>query len=191
MRRLTWILLILFFALGIFVWFKRLPENEIKTIWSLGTPTPTTFTENLISPENGPINKVSVQKVGGNKVTIDKTSGKWIVVTAIKRDADQNLAEEIAGQALDLRINRKFTTAPSSRDTGLNQPDYKITLLLINGSLFSLDIGKQTVIGSGYYVGTEEGSVYIIRQNEIDSLISILDDPPMVASKTETPPPGK
>ena len=186
MRRSTVILLIICLLLGVLVWYMQQPGNPIKMALATGTATPSS-SGILIDPNKGPIGLISIQDANGKTVKIDKTSGKWIVTTNRDELADQDLAESAAGQALSLTIVKQFDTAPDPAGTGLDKPVYTITVKLADGSMFLFNLGKVTVTESGYYVSTQNGTVYILSKNDVDTFVHNFIEPPVL--KTATPPP--
>jgi outer membrane protein assembly factor BamB len=189
MRRSTVILLIIFVLLGTLVWYMQRPGNQIEMALATATATQSESSGTLIDPNRGPINLISIQAASGKTVSIDKSSGKWKVkVDQEDVPTDQNLADSVAGQALDLQIVKQFETAPDPAGTGLDKPVYNIALKLADGSLFKFNIGKATVTDSGYYASTEDGKVYILNKSTADTLIFNFAQPPIL--KTATPSPG-
>jgi len=198
MRRSTVILLIIFVLLGTLVWYMQRPGNQIEMALAPATATQSESSGTLINPNRGPIGLILIQAASGKTVSIDKGSGKWIVkIDQEDFPPDQNLAESVAGQALDLQVVKQFETAPDPAGTGLDKPVYNIALKLADGSLFKFNIGKATVTGSGYYANTDDGKVYILNKSKTDTLIFNFAQPPVLktatpspASETETPVPG-
>ncbi len=180
MRRSTIILLIIFFALGIFVWYMQQPANPIKLAIATSTITPSFGADNLISPGNGPMMQISVQNENGKMIILEKTNTEWVIKTDKTNPADQSTAESVAGQCLNLRIIKTFEMAPDPAGTGLDKPAYLISCKLADGSIVSFKVGKITATGSGYYVELQNRIVYILGKSEVDVLIQILDQPPFL-----------
>ena len=186
MRRSTVILLIIFLLLGGLVWMTQQPGNPIKNALATSTPTSFLSTDVLINPDKSRINSISIQDVTGKSITIKKTGDQWVVNNGIDQPADQSQAESEAGQALNLKIIKKFDTAPDPAGTGLDNPTFIISIILADSSIFNIKIGKATVTGSGYYAMNTDGRIYILSKSEVDQLTLYLSKPPLL--QTATPP---
>jgi hypothetical protein len=186
MRRSTIILFVLFLLAGLVFWLMQQPGNLIKQVIASSTNTPASSQEPLVSPNQGPLSMLSISDASGKTLKIDRSNGKWYVTTDREMPADPSLAESAAGQALKLTILRKLDTPPDPAGTGLNDPQYKISLTLADGSTFDFQVGKTTATGNGYYV-EQNGNVLILNKNDVDALLANLTNPPVQAVSTEQP----
>jgi len=182
MRRSTIILLIIFFALGIFVWYMQQPANPIKLAIATSTITPSFGTDNLISPGNDPIKQISIQDANGKMIIVEKTNTNWVIKTDKTIPADQSMAESAAGECLNVRILKTLEKTPDPAGTGLDKPAYLISCKLESGSVVSFKVGKITATGIGYYAEVTNSNVYILGKSEVDALIQILDQPPFLTT---------
>ena len=184
MRRPTVVLLIVFILLGALVWYMQQPGNSIKNALAPSTPAQSGIAELLISPDKGPISSISIQDANGKSVLIAKKDGQWIVNNGQEKAADQSQAESAAGHTLNLRVTKKFETAPDAAGTGLDKPAYTISITLADASIFTFVVGNQTVTGSGYYARDSGKIVYILSKSELDSLTSYFTQPPLYITPT-------
>ncbi len=184
MRRSTVILLTIFVLLAVLVWFMQTPDNPIKKAIATSTTVAEGLNRSLINSQKGPISTISIQGSAGKIVTIDKTSGKWIINMAGDVPADPNLSESAAAQVLYLQILTELDKAPDAAGTGLDKPDYTVSVTFSDSSLYKFEIGKETVTGSGYYSRTFDGKIYILNKNDVDVLLKIYAEPPFLQTPT-------
>jgi hypothetical protein len=184
MRRSTALLLVIFVLLGALVWVMQQPGNPVSIALAISTTVPSVASELLISPNQGPLSSITIQDFSGQTLTIKKIAGQWIINANQQGPADQGEAESAAGHVLNLRIVKKLETTPGPAGTGLDKPSFMVSIILADGSPFNFDIGKQTVTGSGYYVKTSVGTVFILSKSEVDSLTSYLSTPPLLNPAT-------
>ena len=58
---------------------------------------------------------------------------------------------------------------------------------LENGQKITINVGKAAGAGTGYYVLTDARVVYIVNKFSLDSLIGMLDLPPVMPTPTPEP----
>jgi hypothetical protein len=72
-------------------------------------------------------------------------------------------------------------------DFGLAQPQAQVTVIMVDGTSRSLDVGSLDPTGSVYYVRLAEGgTVDMVSRYSLDDLLGLIQDPPYPAP-TATP----
>lgn len=190
MRRSTIVLVVLFAAFGLLYWYMQKPGNVIKQALTTSTPTAPQPLSDLIKPEQGQVSQISVQSADGKTVTLKKSGGIWLIATDHEAPANQDSAEMIAQSISSLRMVATLEKAPDLAAIGLSSPVYTVSLVLSDGSPYIFKIGAATVTGSGYYVQANDGSLVVIDKNAIDTLTSLIVDPPFLQTATPSPAPA-
>jgi hypothetical protein len=184
-RRSTWIsLILLVISAGLF-WYMRQPENLIQKAMN-GSATPTTPSPGfLIDASQGAISELTISNSDGKTVSLKRSSSGWTVtVDGEESAADQAAAEAAASQTLALSVVTGLENPPALNVIGLERPGYRLGVKFASGAENSFEIGNPTVTGDGYYVRTEDGTIKIVSNYSLNSLIGILDTPPLLATPT-------
>jgi hypothetical protein len=186
-KRSTWVMVILLAILAGLAYYLQQPENLIKkALASRETPTAEPPGQ-LISPADGPLNGVSIQKTGGQSITLERKNSGWTLIVGSENPApaDQSVAEQAASQAQSLRLAGKITsTTPDLSAFGLDKPVYIFKLILADGKSVSFKIGNATLAGDGYYAQKEDGTVVILEKYGLDPLLNLLQQPPYMFTPT-------
>ena len=190
MRRSTIVLVVLFAALGLLYWYMQKPGNVIKQALATSTPTPSELPSTLISPDQGPVSQIAIQRADGKTVSLKQAGGIWLVTADNEAPANQEFAEAISREILSLSMVTKLEKAPDLASIGLKDPAYSVSLVLQDGSPYIFKIGAATVTGSGYYVQANDGSLGVIDTYAIDMLISLIAEPPFLQTATPSPAPA-
>jgi hypothetical protein len=190
MRRSTFVLVVLFAAIGLLYWYMQKPGNAIKQALATSTTAAPVSPSKLISPDQGPISHISIQRADGKTVTLKQAGGIWLVTTDYEAPANQELSQAIAQEILSLRMDTKLEKAPELASIGLNNPAYTVSLLLQDGSPYTLKIGAATVTDSGYYVQANDGSIGVIDKYALDMLTALIVEPPFLQTATPSPAPA-
>ena len=111
---------------------------------------------------------IALVKDGAGLWTIDEPQGEV--------DTRVDLGSKI-DNLLTLHALSVLATPPDADATGLEMPAYTIAISLSSGEQKILEIGKGTVTGSGYYVQAG-GKVFVVDKFNVDSLVSLIDNPP-------------
>jgi hypothetical protein len=185
MRRSTIFLLVIFILLAILVWYTQTSGNIITNALATSTNVASESNGSLIDSAKGPVHQLSIQDSSGKTVTIDKTSTGWNVLNdGIVASADPNLAESAGAQILSIQIIKKLETAPDALGTGLNKPDYTVSVTLADQTVYKFQIGKAVATGVGYYAESLDGKIYILNKSEIDTILKIFTQPPFLQTLT-------
>lgn len=190
MKRSTWVMVVVLALLAGLAYYMQQPDNLIKKAQaSKDTPT-TEALGSLISPMDGPLNSLSIQKIGGETVTLTHASSGWTLVigTGGTTPADQNLADQAASSALSLNLSGKISsTTPNLSVFGLDKPAYLFTVVLANGKSVSYKIGNATLAADGYYAQEEDGTIVILEKDGFDQVLNLLQQPPYMFTLTPSP----
>jgi hypothetical protein len=185
MRRSTIILLVIFSLLSILVWYTQTPGNIIKNALATSTSVAAESNDSLIDPTRGPISQISIQDSSGKTVAINKSSVGWSLrIDGTDAPADPNVAESAGAQILAIQIIKKLETAPNALGTGLNKPDYTVSVTLSDQTVYKFQIGKAVATGAGYYAVTQDGKIYILNKSAIDAILNIFIQPPFLQTPT-------
>lgn len=191
MRRSTIMMLVLLALLAGLYWYMQQPENVIERAIQ---PTPTATLVDLgylIQPENGPAVRISVERKDGASVRLDKSAGIWLLLGADDSvPAEQETVDYAASAIAGLRVLNKLDPAPEAASIGLDDPAYRLSLVMADGTQINLKVGLKTVTQSGYYVQTDDGNVYIVPVSGIDSLVMLAASPPYLQTPTPSPLPA-
>jgi len=183
MRRSTVILLVLFALLAGLTWEMQQPGNPISKALATSTPALSAVHETLINVNNGAIGSLQISDATGKTITLDKSSGTWMFNNG---PADQSSAETASSMVYSMQIITKLEKAPDPAGTGLDMPAYIASINQQNG-LTNLKIGKLAPTGSGYYVQTADGSIYVVGKESVDTFIGLLQNPPLPLTATPQP----
>ena len=193
-KRSTWMMVILLVLVaGVAYYMQAVPDNFIqKALMAKNTPTPAS-PGTLISPVDGPLNGISLTSSDGHSVTLKRESTGWTFSLDAQSfiPADQNLAEQAASQALGLRLT-SGEIKPATSDLsgfGLDKPAYIYGVTLANGKSVVFKLGKATVLGDGYFLQKEDGTIVAVDKSMMDTLLDLFKHPPYEVLLTSTPTP--
>ena len=182
-RRSTLITLIIFFILlGAAYGLKQYQKKH-----PTGTPTPT--------PEATAFNYktedvVEIKITSGHSVVDVKRKdpkSPWQMVTP-KGKADQG---RINAALYDLTMLTVINT-PAEHDLkalGLDKPMHVVTVRLKDGTKWTMEVGAQTPIKSGYYVKIGD-KIMVIDSYPIEGLKELLSNPPIIRPTPTKAPTG-
>jgi hypothetical protein len=176
----TWITMIVLVALVGFAFFLK---NQ-KAKQEAEPPTPTPGATMLFSPEEGLPNDIKIVGSSGQSVEIaHNQSGMWVLKTPTEAAADQASAEAAATQVNALSVLGNIDLGLEI--VGLDKPSYTITITFTSSKTHTLTLGSVTPTQTGYYAQLDGGKVQIVDKQGLDALLSLLTNPPYIA--TETP----
>ena len=179
--RTTLILLGVFLALGVYVYFGEIRRPEST---ATGTPTPPPLWTVAADQVVG----LTVQ--GGGKETrlTRPAGGEWQMEAPQAVAADGERVTRSLDQMITLTATRSFTdTAGSLADYGLEKPALEVTLRLADGSTRALKIGVANPQQTGYYAQVQgQGGVHLLPDTLVTDLRDLLDSPPIKPTPTPT-----
>jgi len=179
-RSPTWILLALFaVSLGAAWLWQRSQENKTEE-QPTATPAP-----RLLDLESDAIRDLLIEDAQGNRLFLRKLGTIWTMSEPERQNVDIEKVNSVIEPFVSAEVLNTLTTPPAQEQTGLATPAYELTFTDQNGKNYILDIGSETPTQSGYYVHTD-GVVYVVGKFEIDSLVDLLKNTP-VLPPTATP----
>jgi hypothetical protein len=132
-------------------------------------------------------------RASGRAVELAKdASGAWSLQEPGPQPAEQTSAASAISGLTSLAVNSTITTTTDLAPFGVLSPTYQLQVSLSDGRRLVAAIGDKAPTGSAYYVLREgETNVVTINTFGIDSLIGLLDNPPVVPpTATGTVPAG-
>jgi hypothetical protein len=188
MKRFTWIILLVFLiGISVLLFLKYRP---VKDTAEAGTPTPTTApTWYLFNSNNNlALTSIRIYDKQYHIVLLERPAGGlWIVSLPTPNPAEQSQAEAAATQITALVIKDTIASSVPTDILGLDFPQYTIKVNFQTIGQHKLEIGNKTPTSSGYYVRYDDGPIYIIDANGIDSILNLLTTPPYLPTETPVP----
>ena len=178
-RRNTLILFILFLlVLSAYVLFNRQQEQQAALV------TPTAATQPLWDIDASTITGIQVEDASGRQVRLEQISGAWVLIDPTAEATDTARAASLATQLGSLTVRWLLETPPAASAMELEPPAYTIRLSLGDGSRLSAEVGAETPTQSGYYVRLNDGRVAVVNSYSVESIVGILDNPPIYLTPT-------
>jgi len=187
MRRSTWIYLLLLVGLAGFYYFLNNREQAADIAVTI---EPGEVVSYLFSADEGIPSRIRIESKSGEIVELERdVDNVWALKLPFEASADQGSAEAAASQVTTMRI--LDTLAGIDLEVvGLKIPDYSITIEFTSGVERKADIGVITPTVSGYYVQNQDGKVVIVTKSSVDSLLTLLTNPPYLETPTPSPIPA-
>jgi hypothetical protein len=132
-------------------------------------------------------------RANGRAVELAKdASGAWGLQEPGPQPAEQTSAASAISGLTSLAVNTTITTTTDLAPFGVLSPTYRLQVSLADGRELVAAIGDKAPTGTAYYVLREgETNVVTINTFGLDSLIGLLDNPPIVPpTATVTVPAG-
>lgn len=186
MRRSTGIYILLLVILaGLYYYLNNRPQKIEDQNAVIDTPE---SVEYLFNPSDGLPSLIRVESGTGEIVEVARNADNaWALTKPIEATADQGPVEAAAGQATTIRVLDHIPDL-SKDAVGLDNPVYKITIQFTNNVERIVNIGVLTPTGNGYYANRGDGSIMIVSNTGLDTLIGFLTNPPYLATLTPPPP---
>lgn len=183
-RRSTWILLGVFVVLVGLAWlFTRYQAN--KTV-DVSTATPTVTPVKLYTLTSTQVNEINIAAPAGKKIDLyrDPASSNWYITNLPADQADSLQIESINEQLLSLSVQDTLTQSLPLDSVGLVTPAYTITLTTTDGTQLVTYVGSQNAVGDSYYARVDSGQVVLVRKVELDTVLNLLTNPPLLPTPT-------
>lgn len=181
-RRNTWIVLGVFVVVLVVFWYLQGPGEGL-----LAEPTPTVRPQqSVLNLATTDIQAVQVEDTTGEIVRLQRgADGQWGLVGPAG-DTDQNRAELLVFEIASLPALTVLEEPPADDATGLDQPQYRVTIQLANGEPVELEVGSLTALGNGYYLRSSQnvGTVFVVSKSTMDYVLELLTDPPLLPTVT-------
>jgi len=183
-RRPTVVYIILLLALaGVYYYLN----NRVETAEVESTVEPAPEVTYLFTAEEGTPSSIRIESKDGQTVEIARDEeNAWIVIQPVEAAADPGMAEAAATQATTMRIVDSVADI-DPEIIGLDIPEYVLTIKFTGGVERTVDVGVLTPTESGYYVRAEDDEIVIVSRSALDALLSLLDNPPYLATPTPLP----
>ncbi len=124
----------------------------------------------------------------GSRVELQRTDqDEWFLVEPADEVADETRIQSAVAELESLRVLSKLEPPPQKEVVGLNDPAHFIKVIYEDNQEDFASIGDETPTGSGYYVSLNGGAIWVINKLGIDSLLSLISDPPIIRTPTPTP----
>jgi len=192
-RRTTWILLgafaVVVLAYGGWRRFAPAPAEA--------TPTAGPDSPWSISPEQ--VESIRLSDLSDPAVVVlrrDLESG-WRMLAPAIGAADAGRVEAALTAVLAPVVSQTLDPPPDLEPFGLSPAHYRMTLLMVDGTAHSMDVGAVDPTGSVYYVQVPgDGRVLMVSRFSLEDLLGLLGTPPypiptetpeMAPAATETP----
>jgi hypothetical protein len=180
-RKSTLILLITFLILivGVFIWQRSREQLGIE-----GTPTATNV--NLIDNDGNSISGLRISALKGGLLYVElDDEGNWLFVNRPGETVDEEQLKSAIAILEGVTALAEIDQPPDLNIIGLDPANYRVVIDFEDGSEQVFLIGSETPTQSGYYVLKEDGSIIIVNGSNVDTLVGLLTDLPIV--KTPTP----
>jgi len=170
-------LLVLILVVGFAYLFNKQKANQ------QAAATPTAGTALLFAYAEGQPNDIKIESSTGQSVEVARnTSGSWVLKAPTQAEADQASAQAAATQISALRVIGEVQLGLDV--VGLDKPSETITTTFTDGKTHKLTVGSVNPIQTGYYVQLDGGKTQIVDKQGLDALLTLLTNPPYVASAT-------
>lgn len=183
-NRNTWILLVAFVVLlaGTVYWQRsKMSANA--------TPTPFVSTTNYVFQDviSTEIQSVQLSGPDNQALALERdASGQWMIVQPKLEPADSVKVESTLSQLAALPLVSTPDLLIDLKALGLQPPLYSVLFKMSDGRQFSLNAGKATPTGSGYYILTSQRAVAVASKLGLDTVFDLLTTPPVQPTATPT-----
>jgi hypothetical protein len=173
-RRPTWILLAIFVVVLAAAWlWQRSQTNKVEEE-PTATPAP-----RLLDLDTSTIRDVKLEDAQGKQLYLRRIGGgNWIMTEPDRQNVDLEKVNGVVEQLGFAEVISELSTPPAQDQTGLGKPAYKLTITDQSGKKYLIEIGVETPTQSGYYI-RKDGVVYVADKFGIDSLVDMLENPPI------------
>jgi hypothetical protein len=187
MKRPTWVLLVILFALIALMAIL----NRERNLALIGESTPVQPVDFLINETDGLPVRIAISRSDNKQmILVRNTNSNWVLEKPTRAEADQGLAEAAATQLTSLRII-SYPAVPLAA-AGLDPAAYDLSIELSGGSTKQVRIGDLTPTNSGYYASiVGDPAVFILDQAGTLSLLNLLETPPYLETPSPTIVPGE
>jgi hypothetical protein len=187
MKRPTWILILILFALIALMTIL----NRERNLASIDESTPVQPVDFLINETDGLPVRIAISRSDNKQmILVRNANSNWVLEKPTRAEADQGLAEAAATQLTSLRII-SYLDVPLSA-AGLDPAAFDLSIELSGGSTKQVRIGDLTPTNSGFYASiVGDPAVFILDQAGTLSLLNLLDAPPYLEPPSPTVVPSK
>jgi hypothetical protein len=187
-RKKTLIMLVVFVSLLGLVFY--LQENPLPGAAST-TPSPTMPVQMLPGLRSDEISGIQLQENQGMQVAvIQDAAGSWQIDLEGQPLANPGKVEQLCAQIAAVRVMTFLPEDTAPDALGLSDPAY-ILNVRTNEQQNVIQVGKRIPTGYGYYAQVNDQTPIVIDQNNIDTIVSLMNDllQPEAAEEQQTPAP--
>jgi hypothetical protein len=182
-RRTTWILLgALAVVVLAYAGWRRFAPAPAEATPTAGQESPWS-----ISPEQ--VESIRLADLSHPAVVVlrrDLETG-WRMLAPAIGGADAGRVEAALTAMLAPVVAQALDPGPDLEPFGLSPAQYRMTLLMVDGTAHSMDVGAVDPTGSVYYVQVPgDGRVLMVSRFSLEDLLGLLETPPYPLA-TETP----
>ena len=182
-RRTTWVLLAVFAVLVLGTLYLQRTGN--LTAAATTTPSPTPEEPPLLQVQAGGISSLRITDAQGKVVALERDAQSgWKMTEPKAGTADGSKVDAAITPLETLQVLNKLEPAPAANVIGLDKPSYTLSLGLADGKQYTLQVGKVTPTGSGYYSSMDGGAAVVVSKSTIDTVIDLLNNPPFPPTAT-------
>jgi len=187
-KRSTWVWMVLFVLIATAaILLQRNEENTPSTLPVEGTSSPVPTMSYLFPAEEGVVTSLLIEGRDGKIIGFERRQEVWVATKPFFAETVAGSVEAAASQVTALPIEKSLDLDPSA--VGLNSPTYTITVGFSSGQFLIVLVGDETPTESGYYVRKEDGPVLVVSKYNLEVLLGMLSQPPLVDTPTPTPAP--
>ncbi|MBN1146719.1 MAG: DUF4340 domain-containing protein [Anaerolineales bacterium] len=181
-RRTTWVVLVVFALLiAVVVFWQRYQENKPPE------PTATPAEQDLFDLDADVVG-MRLEKVGERVIELQRDDQKiWELTQPAGEETDVGAVESAVTQLLALRTLSTMAQVPDLHAIGMDPPAYRLLLMLSDGQQITLNVGKATPTGSGYYLLVSGRPLYVVDKYGMEAFLMLVDSPPIIPTPTSIP----
>jgi hypothetical protein len=183
-RRVTVVVVILFLALGGYVWWTFLRADAPPVAAVTPEPTPIPFLN--LTPDD--VTAVEIRDVKANQVVRVARSGEeWQMESPKQGPADSNRVSSLLFQLASIDATRELQDVTDLAQYGLNPPLHELRVTLEDGSTQVVQLGEENPDQTSVYA-TKPGatSVFLIRASTGEAVAEFVTTPPFTPTPTAT-----
>lgn len=182
-RRSTWILLgVLAATVVVYAGWQRFAPAP-----ALATPTGAPASPWAVLPEQ--VESIRIANLAQPAVVVAKRDPQegWHMLAPEVGAADVGRIEAALAGVLAPSVRQTIDGETDLESFGLAPAHYRLTLLLVDGTARSMDVGALDPTGSGYYAQVPgEDRVLLVNRFSLEDLLGMTESPPYPLA-TETP----
>jgi hypothetical protein len=187
--RNTLILVAVFAILAGYLYFVELNKTPEQISAALGTPSPRP-TQYIFQLDSNNIQRMEVTDLQSPlRTNFLRTDQGWKLTAPIEKMADQNKAVPLSSSMATLQATRVLTNVTNLAGFGLVTGTIEARMVMTDSTAYGITVGNKIPDGNGYYAAYtgDKSKVFIIDTSLVESLKSVLSNPPIEPPPTPTP----
>lgn len=124
-------------------------------------------------------------------VTITRDGDTWAFTDELAdSEIDSAAVNTIVTALADLSYSDRFEAPDDIEPFGLVEPAYVMEVTVGDNEEMTFTVGGQNPAGSSYYVqSSDEGMIHLVRTGDMDDVLTLVNDTPIIQPPTPTPVP--